>query len=357
MKHDRGGKVAVALSGGVDSAAAACILKDRGFELLGLTMYTPAFEEGETNTLSAARAVAEAIGIEHEIVDIEDRFEKLVIQPFLDTYINGETPNPCITCNSEIKFGLMMDEAISRGCDLMATGHYARIEGEGRGPFMVLRAADRDKDQTYVLWTLDQSTLGRVLFPLGRLTKREAAVVARDAGVHHTASESQDICFLAGNSYAGLVAARAPESIRPGPVVNAQGVTVGTHRGLPFYTVGQRRGLGIGGSSAMYVLEIDPGRNTLVVGDRGSLSVEEFPVTVLNFISGQPPSDRFECHVKTRYRGSSRPAVVEMRKDDLLTVRYREPGPPAAPGQSAVFYSDDELLGGGVVVRQKPRRV
>ena len=354
MKPDgRGRKVAVALSGGVDSAAAACILKDGGFELLALTMRTPTLDRSETNTVAAARAVAEAIGIEHAVLDIEKQFEHLVIEPFLDTYINGETPNPCVICNRDVKFGLMLEEAGNRGCDLMATGHYAGIEGGGRSPYGVLRAADRDKDQTYVLWTLDQATLGKVLFPLWRLTKQEASGFARDAGVHCAAPESQDICFLAGDSYAGLVTARAPESIRPGPIVDVEGVVVGTHRGLPFYTVGQRRGLGVGGPSAMYVLEIDPARNTLVVGDRRSLSTEEFLVAAYNFISGQPPTDRFECLVKTRYKGPSLPALVEMGKDNLLIVRYREPGPPAAPGQSAVFYSDDELLGGGVIVRKR----
>jgi len=353
MKPDGcGRKVAVALSGGVDSAAAACILKDRGFEVLALTMRTPTLDESESGAVAVARAVAKAIGIEHEILYIEKQFERLVIEPFLETYINGETPNPCVVCNRDVKFGLMLDEASKRGCALMATGHYARIDGGGKTPYEVFCAADRDKDQTYVLWTLDQTTLSRVLFPLGRLTKAEAAAIARDAGVRDTTPESQDICFLAGDSYSSLVAARAPDAIRPGPIVDVEGDVVGTHRGVAFYTVGQRRGLGVGGPSAMYVLEINPAENTLVVGDRRSLSTEEFRVAALNFISAAPPADRFECFVKTRYKGPSLPALVEEMEDDLLSVRYREPGPPAAPGQSAVFYLDDELLGGGVIVRK-----
>lgn len=342
-------RVAVALSGGVDSAAAAALLKSEGFEVLALTMRLFSPGDGGEEVVESARAVARALGVEHEVVDVTAEFEHLVIEPFLNAYIHGTTPNPCVTCNRFIKFGLLLDAALERGCEFLATGHYARLEGGPGGPVRLFRGADAAKDQSYVLWTLEQETLKRLLFPLGRLTKDEVKALAREAGAGRTSPESQDICFLAGGSLAGLVAGRASGLVRPGPVLDTSGNIIGTHRGLPFYTVGQRRGLGLGGPKAMFVLELRGDDNTLVVGGADALACLEFRVAELNLISGETPAGTLSCLVQTRYRGAALPAKLEVLEGRRSIVRYAEPGPAAAPGQSAAFYQDGELIGGGVI--------
>lgn len=347
-------RVAVALSGGVDSAAAAALLKREGFEVLALTMRLFSPGDGGEEGIESAQAVARALGVEHEFVDVTAEFERLVIEPFLDAYVHGTTPNPCVTCNRFIKFGSLLDAALERGCEFLATGHYARLEGGAGGPVRLFRGADPGKDQSYVLWTLGQETLGSLLFPLGRLTKDAARALAREAGDVRTSPESQDICFLAGGSLAGLFEQRASGLVRPGPVLDTSGNIIGTHRGLPFYTVGQRRGLGLGGPKAMFVLELRGEDNALVVGSAAALACNEFRVVGLNFISGETPTGTLSCLAQTRYRGPALPATLEVLEGSSAVVRYAKPGPAAAPGQSAAFYLDGELVGGGVIARDKP---
>ena len=338
-------RAAVAFSGGVDSTAAAVLLKRRGFDVLALTMRLP----GETDP-GATRAIAEAIDVEHATLDVTADFESLVIEPFVKGHLEGLTPNPCVTCNRDVKFGILLEEARKRGCEYLATGHYARI-GDGDGTrFKILKAVDLKKDQSYVLWTLSQEVLRSVLFPVGELVKNEVEGVVREAGaMDKVHPESQDICFLRGHSYYELLESRAPESIHAGPIVDLDGKVLGRHKGLAFYTIGQRHGLGLGGHRALYVMELRPLDNTLLVSGVEDRKSREFPIGGVNFISGEIPTGTILCEVATRYQGKPLPAEVETFPDKTGKVRYTEPGPPAAPGQSAVLYREDELLGGSII--------
>ena len=338
-------RAAVAFSGGVDSTAAAVLLKRRGFDLLALTMLLP----GQIDQ-AATRAVAEAIAVEYAALDVTADFESLVIEPFIRGYLEGLTPNPCVTCNRDVKFGILLEEARRRGCEYLATGHYARIGDVDGTRFKILKAVDLKKDQSYVLWTLSQEVLRSVLFPVGGLSKDEVEKLVREAGVmDKVLPESQDICFLRGRSYYELLESRAPESIHPGPIVDLEGKVLGRHRGLAFYTIGQRHGLGLGGHRALYVIESRPLDNTLVVGGIEDRKSREFAIHSANFISGEIPTGTILCEVATRYQGKPLPAEVETFPDKTGKVRYLEPGPPAAPGQSAVLYRGEELLGGTII--------
>lgn len=347
MDFGSGAKVAVALSGGVDSAAAAALLKARGYEVVGVTALIPLAGGGLATSLSEAASVARALGIPHEIVDLRSEFDRLVIEPFLEAYAAGVTPNPCVRCNRFIKFGLLLEESLRMGCEAFATGHYARVETGGGEP-RLLKAGDPRKDQAYVLWRLSRPTLSRLMFPLGTMTREAAMEVAREAGVWRTAPESQDVCFLADRDLAGLL--EGNPSARPGPIVDTEGRMVGRHRGIAFYTVGQRRGLGLGGDQARYVLEIRPAENVLVVGERQELPVREFSLEQVAFI-GDRPAGEIACQVRTRYRGEALPCLLEPSADGTAMVRYPEPGPEAVPGQSAVLYDGEVVLGGGIITR------
>ena len=337
-------RAAIAFSGGVDSTAAAVLLKRRGFDVLALTML-----QGQIDH-AATRAIAEAIDVEYAVLDVTADFESLVIEPFIRGYLEGLTPNPCVTCNRDVKFGILLEEARRRGCEYLATGHYARI-GDGDGSrFKILKAVDLKKDQSYVLWTLSQEVLRSVLFPVGGLSKDEVEKLVREAGVmDKVLPESQDICFLRGRSYYELLESRAPESIHAGPIVDLDGKVLGRHKGLAFYTIGQRHGLGLGGHRALYVMELRPLDNTLLVSGVEDRKSREFAIHGVNFISGEVPTGTILCEVATRYQGKPLPAEVETFPDKTGKVRYTEPGPPAAPGQSAVLYREDELLGGSII--------
>lgn len=348
VKIKTGSKVGVALSGGIDSAVASLILKNEGFDVLAITMSI----HGDDSDPAVEQAVktSDEIGLQHVVLDMSREFKDLIISPFIEAYLRGTTPNPCILCNREIKFGTLLNYALKAGCRYFATGHYARIGKGEDGRLNVTRGVDGKKDQSYMLWTLGRNTLDRILLPLGGLTKKEVRRIAAENCLGGFVPESQDICFLPENDYHTFIRKSAESRIEPGPIYDVSGNRIGTHKGIAFYTIGQRKGLGLGHHKAVYVTRIDPAENSITVGAGSDLKRESFNVSSLNFIDGAPPGERFSCQVETRYRGPLVEAEVEVTGQDGGTVRYRKPGQWGAPGQSAVFYRGDTLIGGGVIV-------
>ena len=342
--------VMVAMSGGVDSAAAALLLAQSGLSLTGGTLLLrdgPAAQEAA----ASAAAVCERLGIPHRTFDLRQQFSERVIAPFEAGYLRGETPNPCIACNRSVKFTGMREKAAELGISRIATGHYARIERDGTGRLLLRRGADRDKDQSYVLYVLSQETLSRTLFPLGELTKREVRQLAAQAGFSCAgAAESQDICFVPDGDYAGFLERRGALS-PPGAFVTEDGREIGTHRGLIRYTVGQRRGLGIAAPQRLFVLRKEAAANRIVLGPQQSLLTGSAAVTEVNWVSCPPPQGPLRAWVSTRYRQTPQPAWLHPGPDGV-TVEFDRPQPSPAPGQAAVFYDPDMgdyLLGGGTI--------
>jgi tRNA-specific 2-thiouridylase len=283
------------------------------------------------------------------VFNFAERFEQTVVASFVEGYASGSTPNPCIDCNRWVKFSALLERARAIGAGVLATGHYARVDSRA-GCRRLLRARDPEKDQSYVLHMLGQDELGTAAFPVGEYTKPEVREIASSLGLRTAAKpESQDLCFVpGGDTHAFLAEAVGGGSIA-GPILGTGGEHLGMHRGFAHYTVGQRRGLGVGGGLPLYVQRVRPADNAVIVGPRSGLVAGALDVEGVSFVSGRAP-DRFEASVMTRYRGPEAPAVVERGGAGRWTVRFREPQRLVAPGQAAVFYSDDEVLGGGTVV-------
>lgn len=355
-------RVVVAMSGGVDSSVVAAILKERGYDVIGITMQiwpksqeNPAQERpGGCCSLSAvedARAVAHDLGIPYYVVNLREEFEQEVIDYFCREYARGRTPNPCIVCNHRLKFGALLEKALSLGAEYVATGHYARVQfDERRGRFLLLRGVDEHKDQSYALYGLSQYQLGHSLFPLGRLKKEETRRIAATLGLPVAAKrDSQEICFVPDDDYRGFLWQHIPDRIKPGPFLDRTGRVLGTHKGLPFYTVGQRRGLGFASGERLYVTSLDPERNAVILGRAEDLYSQELTVEEVNWVSIAPPSLPLTAAVKVRYNGAETPAEIIPTGDNGLIVRFERPVRAATPGQAAVFYQGDEVLGGGVI--------
>ncbi|MBN2168223.1 MAG: tRNA 2-thiouridine(34) synthase MnmA [Actinobacteria bacterium] len=347
MEEASAKKIGLAFSGGIDSTAAGIILKNQGYEVLAVTMSVKTPENDAV--LERAHCISEKIGIQHEVIDLNNEFEREVISPFIDAYRYGKTPNPCVRCNRKMKFGLLLQAAHRYGCDIFATGHYARTCRSDNKKICLKRGIDSGKDQSYMLWTLGQEILDGVLFPLGGTTKEESRKLVVENGIEDKMAESQDICFLAGQSYRSLFDNQPGYIVNPGPVYKSDGALIGKHKGLPLYTIGQRKGLDLGVHEALYVVEINPQDNSITVGGKEDLKRGCFSICDINFISGEPPAEHFECEVETRYRGPLAFAEIEMINTTRGIVHYREPGLWGAPGQSAVFYTGDLLIGGGVI--------
>lgn len=335
-----------ALSGGVDSSVAALLALRAGVCVIGVTLDTPGADS------SSARAVCEVLGIEHRQVAAAERFEEQVLRPFVAAWAEGRTPNPCVECNPCVKLATLAAVADELGLEAIITGHYARVypvEAE----FHLLRALDRGKDQSYVLYRVSQAMLARLRLPLGTLTKDEVRERAAQAGLPVLdRPESQDVCFAPDGEVGELVTRACPAAGRPGPIINARGAVIGRHRGLAYYTIGQRRGLGIGGPGGpLYVTRILPERNALVVGPEKGLWVRECTLERVHLI-GAPPGPSFAATVMTRYRGTETPAMIELHAGERATVRFERPHRAPAPGQSAVFYAGERVLGGGIIAEQ-----
>ncbi len=353
-------RVAVALSGGVDSAVAAALLVEQGYEVVGLMMRL--WSEGASDrsplnrccSLAAvddARAVARHLGIPFYLLNYELPFAEWVVGPFVVDYARGLTPNPCLACNRRLKFGLLLERAVALDAAYLATGHYARVRRVGER-WQLWRGRDGDKDQSYALYMLTQAELAHVLWPVGELVKEQVRAVAADLALPVAAKpESQEICFIADADYRRFLQSRIPEAFRPGPIVDRAGRVVGQHHGLPCYTVGQRKGLGIAAPEPLYVLEVDTDRNALVVGTAAELGRPSLVAQAVNWIAGTAPPGPLEATVRIRLHGREAPATVTPLAGGRARVDFAAPQRGITPGQAAVFYDGDVLLGGGTIAR------
>lgn len=348
-------KAVVAMSGGVDSSVAAALMKDAGYDVIGIMLKLwrgpAANNESGCCSLDAvedARRVAQVIDIPFYVFNFADKFSETVINRFVQEYARGRTPNPCVECNRSIKFAALLERASAFGASVLATGHYARVRSESER-FTLRRGIDDKKDQSYVLYMLDQRELSIARFPVGEYRKQEVREIASSHGLRTAAKqESQEICFVPnGDSHAFLETA-LPEASRPGAVLLPTGERVGTHRGFAHYTLGQRRGIGVGLGVPVYVREIRPDRNEVVVDSGLNLRTREVGVGDVSFVSGAAP-DEFRASIMTRYRGGEAEATV-VRENEVWTARFDEPQGVVSPGQAAVFYRGEEVLGGGTVV-------
>jgi tRNA-uridine 2-sulfurtransferase len=356
-------KVVVAMSGGVDSSVAAALLKSQGYEVAGMMLRLWS-EEGKQDAnrcctpeaMSLARRVAARLDIPFYVVDARKVFRETVVSYFLDGYARGETPNPCLVCNRQIRWSFLLDHALALGADAMATGHYARL---GRGEddtVRLLRAVDPAKDQSYVLHVLNQEKLAKAMFPVGGYTKPEIRKLAESFGLPTaTRHDSQDLCFLAGEDYRNFLQRHAPEMLVPGPVRNREGAVLGEHSGLANYTIGQRKGLGVASGVPLYVLGKDATTNSLLIGTREQLGSQELETGEVNWIAGKPPESSFRAAVKIRYTAKEAPATVGLLEDgNRVRVRFDAPQRDITAGQAAVFYNGDAVLGGGIIRSPHP---
>lgn len=336
-------KIAVLLSGGVDSTVAALLLREKGYEVTGLTMIN-----WDTGVAVKAAEAAKTLGIEHLVVDLTKEFRYQVIDYFTSVYEQGQTPNPCVVCNRYIKFGSLLDYALDRGFDRVATGHYARIEyDEDRRRYLLRKGKDLRKDQSYFLYALTQEQLGHTLFPLGDLTKAEVKNIAREGNFSVAESkESQEICFIE-KDYRDFLQGRLQS--RPGPVVDLEGNILGKHQGLPFYTVGQRKGLGISGGRPLYVVALDPENNSLILDDKEYLFKSELTAVNNSFTYYESLDSPMRVEARIRYRAPDAPALL-IPQGNQVTLQFDQPQRAITPGQSVVYYLDDYVLGGGTIV-------
>ena len=351
----------VAMSGGVDSSVAAYLLKKDGYNCTGCTMklffYFDVNLPYESSCCSAddiedARSVALKLSMPYYVFNLSSDFKRCVIDPFINSYLNGNTPNPCIECNRYLKFEKLFDRADTLGCEYVATGHYARIE-EKNGEYFLKKGLDAAKDQSYVLYRMSQRQLSRTLFPLGDLSKPETRIIAEKNGfINSKKRESQDICFVPDGDYASVIERFTGRSFPEGDFVDLDGNILGRHRGIIHYTVGQRRGLRISASEPLYVSSIDAERNVVSLCKDSDLYKRECIVSDLSFVSGKPLEKEIGCKVKIRYRHAEKCATLIPLEGNRARVVFDEPQRAAAPGQSAVFYDKDTVLGGGIISRR-----
>lgn len=352
-------RVVIAMSGGVDSSVAAALLQQQGYEVIGMMMRLwsePGSEAANRcctpDAMALARRVSAKLGIPFYAVDAQDVFHNIVVNFFIDGYTKGVTPNPCLACNRHIRWEFLLKRALALGADFMATGHYARLHHDDQGCIQLLRAIDHNKDQSYVLHVLGQAQLSHARFPLGEFTKPQVRELARQFGLPVAErAESQDLCFLGNGDYRSFLLRNAPQIETPGPILTRDGQQLGEHQGLAFYTIGQRKGLGIASPEPLYVLGKDLQRNALIVGQRIELGSQELTAVNINWVAGRPPAASFQAQVKIRYKAQEAPAGVHLLDDHRAQVRFDEALRDITPGQAAVFYDGETCLGGGIIQR------
>lgn len=365
IANGAGTTVVVAMSGGVDSSAAAALLHEHGYRVIGITLNLWDYHASGGNvnfasgccsidTIGDARAICHKLGVPHYVLDLKEVFDRSVQQDFIAEYFSGRTPNPCVRCNTFIKWGALLQQAENIGADLLATGHYARVaRNPGSGRWVMRRAIDQNKDQSYALWGVRQAALARTIFPLGELTKPEVRDLAHSLGLKTAGKkESQEICFIPDNDYRRYLHEKAPAEalqVGAGEFVDTAGNPLGRHEGFPFYTVGQRKGLGLALGRPIFVTQIDSLTNTITLGDAEDLLHDGFVVTSVNWGAEYCPNDGREVICKIRYRDPGAAARLFAAEEHAVRVRFDAPQRAITPGQSAVFYDDDVVIGGGVI--------
>ena len=348
----------IAMSGGVDSAVAALLTKEKGFDCVGCTMRLHDNADEETaredsccslRDVEDARSVAVRLGIPYYVFNFKDDFEEKIIRKFVDSYFQGRTPNPCIDCNRYMKFEKLYDRAVQLGCDYVVTGHYARIEEEN-GRFLLKRAVDLSKDQSYVLYSMTQAQLAHTMFPLGGLQKTETRQIAEAHGfVNAHKPDSQDICFVPNGDYAAVIEQFSGRISPPGDFVDPQGRVLGRHKGIIHYTIGQRRGLGVPGPQSYYVTAIDPASNTVTLSFGEGLFTDTVLIRDINLISVPEIAAPMRVQAKIRYRHPPQDATVEQTDENTLLLRFDTPQRAVTRGQAAVLYQGDVVVGGGTI--------
>jgi tRNA-specific 2-thiouridylase len=350
-------KVVVAMSGGVDSSVAAALLKGQGYDVTGMMLRLwsePGKEESNRcctpDSMAQARRVAARLDIPFYVIDAKEVFRDTVVQYFLDGYARGETPNPCLMCNRQIRWNFLLNHALALGADYMATGHYVRIRREADGHARLLRAVDHSKDQSYVLHVLNQAVLRHALFPVGEYPKPEVRAIAESFGLSTAArKDSQDLCFLAGDDYRNFLQRNAIEMFKPGEIVTRDGKVIGQHNGLVNYTIGQRKGLNVQSAVPLYVITKEAAGNMLVVGTQEELGFSELMARDVSWQSNDVPGESIRAQVKIRYTAKEVDAWVDPLEEGQARVRFDAPVRDVTAGQAAVFYDGEVMLGGGII--------
>jgi tRNA-specific 2-thiouridylase len=349
-------KIVVAMSGGVDSSVAAALLAEQGHEVIGVSMQLYDQSEGQAqfgtcctiDDLYDARRVAAVIGIPHYIVNFENRFSEQVVSNFISEYAGGRTPIPCAHCNSDLKFATLLERALGFGAEALATGHYARIETQSDGTFVLRRGVDAAKDQTYFLFSLTQTQLARASFPIGHLDKTTVRAHAERLALRVASKpDSQEICFVPDGDYAKFIEKAAPELTRPGTLVDQDGAVLGAHQGVHRYTIGQRKGLGLSSQEPLYVLEIRAAAAEVVVGPRDALGRTALTASSVNWVAGTAPVAWTTVGAQIRHKHTAAPARVRALDEGRAEVEFEHPQSAITPGQAVVFYDGDVCMGGG----------